>query len=161
MTRTTLGFLAGIVVAGSYAGLGLLQDEGKALEPTELKAMVTNLGYTTSDLVTDPAKLKFQFTVTRDGLDIPIAAEIAPSKRFIWLTAFLGESAKMTNFDSKATKLLQANATVQPTQFYLTTKGNVMIGLPIENRDLTPAMLRGRIDKLAGDVGSTQSSWGG
>jgi hypothetical protein len=48
---------------------------------------------------------------------------------------------------------------VQPSQFYITSKGKLMIGLPIDNRGVTNAALRRCIDKVAGDVVNQKSVW--
>lgn len=161
MTRTTTAFFGGAALAtamGTASLLGL-QSEEKVIDGNELKTMVANLGFTTKDLSTDPAKPKTELVVTQGGFDIPIAAEVTSSKRFIWLTAFLGVKSSFADFDTRATKLLDSNYTIQPTQWYTTSKGNLMIGIAIENRNVTPAHLKWRIDKLATDVVNTKDLW--
>jgi hypothetical protein len=162
MTKGILCFVAGISLgaASTFTGLFGLQAEGKQLESADLRKMVDNLGYTTKELG-DPAKGKFEFKITKDTLDVPVAAELSASKRFIWLTAFLGDTTKSSSINTKALPLLQKNADIQPSMFYVTSKGNLMIGLCLENRDLTPAILRWRIDKIVGDVVSTEKVWSG
>lgn len=162
MTKTTASFIAGVALSGIFGAPALLgiQSEEKALTGTELKAMVANLGYTPKDLEPNPEKLKIEFTVTKESLDIPVAAEVSGSKRYVWLTAFLGDKSKMDAFEQKAVKLLDKNFSIQPTMFYTTTKGNLMIGICVENRNVTPAILKWRIEKLVGDVASTEEVWG-
>ena len=162
MTKTATSFIAGVVLSGLFGVPALIgvQGDESALTGAELKTMVTNLGFTAKDLEPDPEKLKIEFTVTKESLDIPVAAEVSASKRFIWLTAFLGDKTKMEGFEQKAVKLLDKNYSIQPTMFYTTSKGNLMIGICVENRSVTPAILKWRIDKLVGDVVSTEEVWG-
>ena len=84
---------------------------------------------------------------------------MSPSKRFVWLTSFLGETSKIADFDTKATKFLNRNTSIQPTQFYVTDRGNLMIAIAVDNRDVNAAVLRHRVDKLTGDVSATSDLW--
>lgn len=161
MTKSTMAFMSGAALATLIGASSALapQGEEKPLDSQELKSMIVNLGYAAKDLGTDPAKPKFELTITQGGFDIPIAAEVTASKRFIWLTAFLGEKSKMADFDARASKFLDSNYSIQPTQWYTTSKGNLMIGIAIENRNVTPAHLKWRIEKIAGDVVNTKDLW--
>jgi hypothetical protein len=125
------------------------------LDPAALKAMVSGLGYETNDLKSDASKGKFEFTLSKDGLNVPIAAEITSSTNYIWLTSRLGTSRPDLNFE----ELLKSNASIQPCQFFISSKNALMIAIAIDNRAVTPVVLRRNIELLSNAVVSTKSLW--
>lgn len=156
-------------VFGAVCALGLLaipygkaQDSSAAskLDAAGLKAMITNLGYTLKDLNTEPGKEKFEFAVEKEGFNIPIAAEISPSKNFVWLTCFLGKYTDLKDPKDRAEKALRQNQKMQPTFFYVTDKDNLMIGTALENRALDASIMKRFVDKLGADVSSSSAVWG-
>jgi len=86
-----------------------------------------------------------------------VAFELSASKNFVWLTVFLGTPRADTSVMNA--ELLKQNFSIQPCQFYITSKGNLMMGLAIENRGLTNAIIKRHSDKLVADVASTASFW--
>jgi hypothetical protein len=42
------------------------------------------LGYEVKDIVKDAGKEKFSVTLNKEGLDIPVAAEISGNTKYIW-----------------------------------------------------------------------------
>lgn len=124
----------------------------------QLVAMLRGMGYEPKELSTDPAKPKSEVQTKTAKFNVPIAFEISPSGRFIWLTIKLGDSGVSGD---TAIRILQRGASIQPTQFYLTSKNELMIAMPIDNRDVTPAYLRFVIEKLDADVDSTADLWNG
>jgi hypothetical protein len=88
-----------------------------------------------------------------------MASEVSPSKRFIWVTSYLGDTSKIPGFESRAPRILQKNFSIQPSQFYTTDKGNLYMAIAVDNRNVTPVVLKWRIDKLAEDVASTAELW--
>lgn len=151
------GFLFAPLVGSVLGGLavGLLQDAPDQTDAKQLKELISGLGYEVKDLNSDPGKEKYEFTVTNGGYDIPVGAEITPSKTYIWLTANLGADS-----DTKPHRdLLKQNFKVQPSQFYITSGGALMIGLPIENKGITPTYLKSRVDKFAADVANSADLW--
>lgn len=126
-------------------------------DTAQLKKAINDLGYETKELVSTPGKEKYEFTLTRGDLDIPIAAEISGSKSYVWLTVFLGPSPSAPN--AKHSELLKATFKIAPCHFYVTDKGSLMCGIPIENRSMANSLLRKNIDKIADDVVSTRSIW--
>lgn len=141
--------LAGVLLAAPYA------PQSEAIDHDAFKLMVDNMGYTTKEIGSDTAK-KFEFTITREGFNIPIAGEISPSKNYAWLTVSFGEA---TQDSAKYKEMLKANARIQPVNFYITSKDILMMGIAIDNRGIDPTNLRRTVDKLAGDVVSTSDVW--
>jgi len=150
--RTTAAVLSLALGLGVYSAVaaGQVQSEGK-LTPETLKKSLADLGYETKDL----NDKKFEIKITKSGFDVPIAAEISPSTNYIWLTVFLGTDVT----DAKAGKLIRRNFKVQPSQFYVTEKGSLMMAIPVENRSMSNAVLRRALDKLSDDVVSTNEDW--
>jgi hypothetical protein len=141
----------------SIAALPLLAQDSTAIDAAKLKEMIVNLGYETKTLNEEAGKEKYEFTVKNASFDIPIAAEISPSKNYIWLTVFLGEappdsSPKMAGF-------VKRNFKIQPSMFYITDKDNLMMGFAMENRGMNPAVLRRTVTKLQEDVTNTADLW--
>lgn len=146
------GLALGIPV---IAGIMVNQAETDKLDAAGLKTMVSGLGYEVTDLVKDPGKEKYQFTVNTGKFNVPMGAEISPSKSYIWLTANLGKASEKTKYE----ELLKANGKVQPTQFYVTSSGALMIALAVENHGVTSAWMRKCVDKLANDLTEQAPAW--
>lgn len=140
------------LLTGAPAAAG--QDDIQ-LSATKLKAVVEGLGYEVKALSTEEGKEKYEFKVTKGSLDVPMAVEISPSKNYIWLTVFLGPSKPNHPFE----ELLKKNGAIQPSFFYITSKGNLMMGIPMDNRSVNPASMKRNIDKIAADVSDTESLW--
>jgi hypothetical protein len=149
-----IAFIGLAAFAGLTYGVAEAGAQSGQFDAAQLKSAIEGLGYETKALNTEAGKEKYEFKLTRGGLDVPIAAEISPSKNFIWLTVFLGEPKA-----DKALELLKQNGKIQPTNFYVTDKGSLMLGFAIDNRSMTAAILRQRIDKLTDDTVKTRSYW--
>lgn len=121
-----------------------------------LKSMVENMGHTLKEISTTPGGEKFEVTISAGGFDVPVGFEVAKSTRYVWCTAYLGKS---TLTGERAIALLSRGGSVQPTSFWITDKGDLKIGMAIDNRDITPAHLKFVMEKLAADVGSTADVW--
>lgn len=122
------------------------------LDAPGLRQMLVKLGYEVKDL--NPTK--FQIPMKRDGLDVPIAAEVSASKNYVWLTANLGQNRASLGFEN----LLKQNMFIQPSFFYITNKSDrLMIGLPINNQALSEAVMTRSIEKLTADVAATKAYW--
>ena len=131
--------------------MGAAQTE--QLDTAGLRQLFSDLGYTLKDLDKDLGK--FEFTVQSTEVEIPIAAEISTSKNYIWLTVNLGKNRPSLNHE----ELLKQNFIIQPDFFYITTKGNMMMGTAMVNRSLRPADVRRIVEKLLRDVQSTRPVW--
>ena len=149
----------GMVWAGFSVIPGVAQDTGQ-FDAATLKKGLTDIGYEPKSLNSEPGKEKFEIVVRKTDFDVPVGVEISPSKRFVWFTAFLGTAPDASKEPaSRFEALLKANGSIQPTSFYITSKGNLMIGIALENRAATNAVLRFAIDKLADDTVKNASLW--
>lgn len=116
--------------------------------------LVQGLGYEAKLL--EGTTTKFGITITTGSFNVPLGFEISPSKRYIWITANLGES-KLTG--DLALALLKRGSEVQPTQFWITSRNLLQVGQAMENHDVTPANTKLIIDKIASDIGKTSDIW--
>jgi hypothetical protein len=148
-----------IFIVCCLLGLGIqvkAQNCGPIAAP-ELRRILVELGYTVKDLNTTVGKEKYEVKLVTTTLDVPMGFEISPSTNFIWLTVFLGKPFEETS--PKNIALLKRNAIVQPCQFYITEKGNLMMGMALENRAVTNAVLKKFSDNLAKKVSDNQEYW--
>lgn len=132
-------------------------QECSPLNAKQLKDMLTGMGYTVKDLNTQAGSEKFEVALSSGGFNVPVGYEISPSGNFVWLTANLGKPKDSTS--TMNAELLKQNGKIQPCQFYISTKGILMIGLAIENRGLTAAIMRRHTDKFIGDISKTSAYW--
>jgi len=139
------------------SALPISQDR---LDAAGLKAMTEGLGYELRPLSQEVGKEKWEFKVTQGDLDIPIGIELSASKNYVWLSVLVAPGVQATSLKPEAVwAILRQNGSIQPSQFYATNKDSLMVALAVENRGLTPAVLRRAIDKIAADVVSTQAVW--
>lgn len=148
MLRPIVGF------AAAAALLLPLQGGETKLDSTGLKGVIESLGYTTK--VLSDSSGKFEFTVSRGGFDIPVAAEISGSTNYVWLTVLLGDPPKDA---PKLQALLNWNFKVQPSHFYITDSTKLMVAIPVENRNLQNPWMRKAVDKIVDDVVKTAEAW--
>lgn len=145
-----------IALAGVALITPLLIPQTEPLDAPALKALIDGLGYPTKNLSEEKGKEKYEFQIKTGGFNVPIAGEISASKNYIWFTVFLGEPPKDAG---RHTALLKENQRVQPNFFYITEKGSLMLAVAVDNRGVTPAIVRRVTDKLSTDVGKTSSIW--
>ncbi len=122
-----------------------------------LAPLLTGMGYDPKPLGTEAGKEKFEVAIVDEKFTIPVAFEVSPSGRYIWLTVNLGPEKPTL----KARDLLKQNFEIQPSQFYITGKGNLMVAIGIENRGVTPALVKWNIEKVVKDVSSSSELWSG
>ena len=126
------------------------------INQTRLKELLIQLGHTVKDIVTTPGKEKYEIKINKGGLDIPMGLEISPSTNYIWLTVNLG---KPPSDSSKYFQFIKQNSKIQPALFYVTDSGNLMMGLPVDNRGINNALLKRYTEFIAGKVADTKDSW--
>lgn len=127
------------------------------INQARLREILVQLGYTVKDLVTTPGKEKFEVKTTQGGLDVPIGYEISPSTKYVWLTVNLGPAPAETSILNSS--FIKQNAKIQPSMFYVTEAGNLMIGLAVDNRGLDNALLRRYTDFITTKVVDTKAYW--
>jgi hypothetical protein len=145
---------SGVVLFSLPAQAG--QESAKSFE--QLETMVKGLAYETKLVSKEGENQVGEFKVTKGDLNVFVTFETSPSKRFIWLTTFCGKlKADATADQFKG--LLRLNAAIQPAQAYLTKDEGVKFAVALENRDLTPALLKWGIDKVVDSTVDNKTAW--
>lgn len=147
---------ATLAIALVLAPLGAVPAQAAPATYDQVKTMVTNMGYTTTQISKGAETPKFEFSIKAGTFNVPIGAEISPSGKFIWLSVNLGTAP---SDPAKAMALLRRTASTQPTHFWITSNGRLMCGMAIDNREVTPAALRLAIDKVGADVAASAPDW--
>ena len=165
--QSSLGKLMCATLSFAALGAGVLvprvatsQGTVQTLDALQVRDLVKGMGYEAKEINSEAGKEKFEFSVEKSDLNIPIAFEISPSKRYIWLTVYLGDVTTMKDFPARADKLLRQNTTVQPCQFYVTKSNRLMLALALENRGpVDAAIFRRTFEKVAEDVSTSKDLW--
>jgi hypothetical protein len=147
---------ATLAIALVLAPLGAVPAQAAPLTYSQLQNMATNMGFAPNQVSTGTDAPKFEIQTKAGTFNVPLGLEISSSGRFVWVTANLG--VKTLSAD-QANEILKRGGSVQPTQFWYTSKGNLMIGMAIDNREVTPAYLKFVIDKVGADVVATADIW--
>ncbi|MEQ1785401.1 MAG: hypothetical protein ABMA14_28980 [Hyphomonadaceae bacterium] len=152
--------MKGLFAAIAMASTVLLAPVAGAdpLNLEKMQAMVTGMGHTPKQQTKADGtpSTTFEITITTEGFNVPIGVEISPSGRYIWCKASLGKS-QLTSDDAMA--VLKRLSSVQPTTVWITSSDILMMGIAIDNRDVTPEHLKYIFDKLAADVGNMADLW--
>ncbi len=155
--KSALKLFPVLLLAISLSLLSAAQDCGP-INAVQLKKILTELGHDEiKDIGTGPGKEKYEVAHKREGFTVPVGYEISPSTNYIWLTVFLSKEVSDSLIYSFG--MLKENAIIQPCQFYITSKGNLMMGLAVENRGVTNAILRRHIETITKRVVETQDLW--
>jgi hypothetical protein len=149
-----LGFLLLIASVALYGFGGAQADQ---IDAKRLRSMLVQMGYEIKDLETEVGKEKYQVKVVSSGYDVFVAYEVSKSKNYVWLTVLLGDAPAETS--PKALAMLKETSKIQPTMFYVSSTNKLMLGLPVDNRGITNAVLRQRTDAIADNVGKTADLW--
>jgi len=147
-----------LIILSTAALFGFVgYQNSQLIDRKQLREMVVQLGYEVSDIVKDAGKEKYSVTIKTQDLNIPVGLEISPSNSFIWLTVNLG--AAPTEGSTKTLDLLKQNSKIQPTFFYITDSGRLMAATAVDNRGVTNAVLKTRIESISENVGKTKDIW--
>jgi hypothetical protein len=125
------------------------------LAPAQTGEMLSALGLEPKTTGTEAGKERYEIKITKDNLDIPVSVEHSASGSFVWLTVHLGAAPG----GDRTMGLLKQNASSQPCHFYVNKSDRLMMGLAVDNRGITNAILRERIDMLVGQVTGTKALW--
>lgn len=123
----------------------------------DLRRMLVELGYEVKDLNLAVDKEKFEIKILTPTFNVPMGIELSGNKNNIWFTVALGKAFEETS--PKNFALLKRNAVIQPSQFYITEKGNLMMAVALENKCVTNAALKKISDMLANKVSENKIYW--
>lgn len=151
-----VGALVGVMISGAFVSRqAVAGSQDTPIDTFKLKEIISGLGYETSQISTDVGKEKWSFKMTKGGLDVPIGAEVSPSKNYIWLTVNLGDSKSDTKYEA----LIKSNGEIQPAFFYVAKTGKLMMALAIDNRGVNSANMRRCAEFVSDRVVDTKGIW--
>jgi len=131
-------------------------SSGDTITKEGLKSYLENMGYGVKDLNDG----HYELFIDRKSDNIYITVELSGSLQKIWLTSYYGELTEREKTDASfLLTLAEKNADLQPTHFFVTKSGRLKIGRPIDNRAMTPVIMRKEIDRLIEDVSGTKDLW--
>ena len=154
------GVQSGFGGNGSAAGPAPAKDNG-VLTPATLKTILINLGY-------DPKEEKvgdsviYWIAVQRGGLKYNVNVNISPNGQNVWATVPLVAVPANTELPAaRLLKLLELNqTTVGPSHFvYSALNKQIYLNRALENREVTPKMVRTMLDQVTGVSESTREYW--
>jgi hypothetical protein len=150
-SKTILAALL-LVIAVSLPA-GTFCQTGVVVTKSTLRPMLENMGYEVNEL--SPNNYEVYVTIT---YKVYMAVAFSPDESRIWLTTFFYDKNPATYTNDKLVKLLQANWTTGASVFALDgTK--LKMTRPVENRNLTPLLLKKEIESQARSVESTEAVW--
>jgi len=145
-----------LLLVGSLALYGFVGTQSDQLDSKRLRSMLVQMGHEVKDLGKEAGNEQYEVKVASGGFDVYVSFEISKSKNYLWLTVFLGDAPAEA---SKALAMLKETSKIQPTMFYVTSANKLMLGLPVDNRGITNAILKQRIESIAENVGKTADLW--
>lgn len=129
--------------------------EPSKLDDAALKSMLSGLGYE----VKEPGTTTYELALTAGGLNIPTRVFLSKSKTKVWLSvALMSKEDVEKQSREQLLKLLQANVDVGPSHFMI-DNGMLKLKMAVDNRAITPAILRSELDYLTARVVETKALW--
>ena len=144
-----------LLVISALALGGWQSQEATKIDDAGLRGMLTGLGYE----VKEPGASTFEVPISNAGLNIPTRVFLAKSKSKIWLSVALMTKDgvdKLTQEDLR--KLLEKNVEVGPCHFMI-EGGWLKMKMAIDNRNITPVILRAELEYLANRVADAKPVW--
>ena len=134
------------------------KDTGVLTEES-LKEMLTNLGFEPNGLKGTDGRTLFYIKVTRANTTYTPYVCISPSKTKIWAQTSLGD---LTAEDpaARSLKFLELNLSTGPSHFvYIPKDKTVYMFSPMDNRGVTPKILKDHIDGMVDNCEKTKEHW--
>lgn len=134
---------------------------GVTLTPETLKTTLEAMGYETKDL----GAKSYQVTIQHGGNTYYLKLSLSGSGQKLWICSYFGEIADIGKVPGHVlARLLAVPATEGPMHFYLrdtaqAQKKQLLAGLPVDNRALTPSILRKQIENFCQGLDRTQGAW--
>lgn len=131
-------------------------DPGRLTDP-QLFSLLQGLGVEPTKL----SEVSFRVTVKQDAWTVPVQFALSRSEDRIWITAFLGEVKEAELVPAAALRaLLSAYEKIAPAHFFLKEGGRKLhVGMAIDNRGVTAAVLRRDLDHLCAAIRATAEIW--
>lgn len=118
----------------------------------KLRQIFEGLGHKTTD-GKNPSY--FEFQVEEGGLTIYLLAEQSESTQYIWIKSSLKDLTPTDDYKG----LMAANFDIQPAQLFFSDNNVLSIAVPVENRDITPAVIERAMTIVIDGAVATQDLW--
>jgi len=148
-----------VFAAPSQAQLSAAVPRGQTLTYQALNKILTDLAYEPEE--TDAEIHIYRIYINRDNWKLPYRMYILKDASYIWMDCTLStvENPEMVP-PAALVKLLKENEKIGPAHFALhSTDKYLHIYEPIENRDISNALIRKRIDGFDATVRRTYDLW--
>jgi hypothetical protein len=146
-----------VLALAPYARLeaqGEVPAEG-TLTFESLGAMIAGLGYTTA-----PKEGYHEVTISRGGIDLRVGLSLSGNMQRVWMSVYVAElpAAEKIPADWLYNLLTRADD-IRPVHFFTRPKTALYMGLSIDNRAMTPAVLRRDFDWFVDTVVAAKDIW--
>jgi hypothetical protein len=142
------------------AEAGAKSDACRALDEQDLPRLLENMGF-------EPETVDegvYKVTIEQDSWTFYLRFSLSTDNRTrLWMTSSFGEIKEIDKVPpAPFIKLLETNDGIGPAHFYITTSGEAKrlnVAKALDNRGITPAVLRREIDSFLGIIKSSVSQW--
>lgn len=144
-----------LVAATATVAFALTSLQADPVDTMQIKKMVEEMGYKTEMLAQTRGQEKFQFPVKKSGYEVPVAVSMDNEKTVATFSVLLGPAPAA----DKHTDLLKVVDRIQPSYFYISREGDIMLAISVDNRGIDSRVVKHVIDKLSTDVVDTAKLW--
>ena len=139
------------------AGLAQSVDAGVSLNQQSLGKMLTGIGYET-EVKSDG---HYTIVIERYNLHYRIATELSEDQTVLWMTTRLADLPEHSRVPASVMEgLLEASHDYAPTFFYICREeGEIGAHRLLNNRGLTPAVIRESVDRFLSSIAATEPVW--
>lgn len=132
------------------------------LDDASLKAMITNLGYTTTETAANGVTTHWiSATLADNSYTVQIYFQLSSDKINLWVIASLFAVPKGKTVPNDALLgMLIENDTIAPKSFSIgKANSTIYLNSMLPNNGVTPVQLRQTVDSLTNILGQTESYW--
>jgi hypothetical protein len=149
--------LVGFALIGSMIFLPMSKhEEPAALDNDSLKTMLDNMGYSPS-----PLSKGYLIAIKQDTWTYNMQLVLSPNGTKLGINANLGKVDDPTAVTADQWRiLLEKNGDIDPSAFYFDKdQGKLYLHRTLDNRDLTPAIIRDQVTNFCSNIHDTESVW--
>jgi hypothetical protein len=177
MSLRNKGIIPGVVfslltwclVAGAQAPDALkvpaaTSSDGKqatALTDETLLQMLRGMGYEPKVDTNNDGSKSYTIHFEREGWCYYFRISLSPDKSVLWISTSLGDVPPGQKIRPEALlKILELNRSgLGKARFSISDRGTLFLSIPLDNRGVTPALIRDAVDELVANVKETQPYW--
>ncbi len=141
---------------GQTLSQGLSEEK---ITAESLPKLLSSLGYEPTKVGETTQRL----TIERDKFKFVLNLSVSGNAKKVWMSSYLVEIPDLSKVPARLySDLLLSNSEVGPAHFYLVKVGEknwLKMGFALDNRNITPAYLRGEIDWFLERMSQTAKLW--